>query len=77
MAQIDIENIESLKIKNFESQLQKEAKDLVNKIQILYKKNDANEEKITELLNLLDKKFYDSYNLTPREINLVEDFIEN
>ena len=77
MAQIDIENIESLKIKSFESQLQKETKDLVNKIQILYKKNDANEEKITELLNLLDKKFYDSYNLTPREINLVEDFIEN
>ena len=76
MAQIDIENIENLKIKKFNNQFQKIVKKLVIQIQIL-NKNENSEEEINKLINLLDGKFYEYYNLTSKEINLIENFINS
>jgi len=76
MAQIDIENIESLRIKDFNNIFQKEVQTIVNKIQILYEKED-NQEAITKLIDLLDNKFYDVYNLTKSERNFIESFVSS
>jgi len=76
MAQIDIENIENLKIKKFNNQFQNIVKKSVIQIQIL-NKNENNEEEINKLVSLLDSKFYEYYNLTLEEINLIESFINS
>lgn len=76
MAQIDIENIESLRIKEFNNIFQKEVQSIVNKIEILYEKK-GNQDVITKLIDLLDNKFYNIYNLTKLEKNFIENFVNN
>jgi len=76
MAQIDIENIESLRVKEFNNLFQKEVQNIVNKIQTLHEKKN-NQETIIKLIDLLDNKFYDIYNLTKSEKNFIENFISN
>jgi len=76
MAQIDIENIEKLKIKEFNNQFQEVVKDLVNRIQVLKNKNSS-EAEINELMNLLDTEFYKIYNLSKKEIDFIQNFIDS